>query len=114
CTDVLRIVLATHALESDGIWRTVLPDWFVAACSKEGNLGVANDAPGAPWRLEAWLSWFVNPEFELNRPWHWWNSEVLDPETLRIEIEADGIPFESEALRWLIAASGAAELREEP
>jgi hypothetical protein len=76
CTDVLRAVLVTQAGEDDGVWRTVLPDWFVAACSSEG---VAGDDPDGPWQLEAWLSWFVNPEFALERPWYWWRGSVVDP-----------------------------------
>jgi len=110
CTDVLRAVLVTQAGEDDGVWRTVLPDWFVAACSSEG---VAGDDPDGPWQLEAWLSWFVNPEFALERPWYWWRGSVVDPKTLRIELDVEGWPFPVDALRWLVIASGAVELQEE-
>jgi len=113
CKDVLRVVLVTQALENDGVWRTVLPDWFVTASASGGNAGVADEDPEAPWQLEAWLSWFVNPEFELNRPWYWWRSSVIDPTTLLIEVEVEKWPFPYDALRWLATAAGATELREE-
>jgi hypothetical protein len=49
---------------------------------------------------------------EDDRSWRWWDSTVTAADNLRVEVEIDGWPFGSGALRWLVRAAGAVDLVE--
>jgi hypothetical protein len=121
--EVLGVVL-THAAASPprpslGVWRRLLPEWFVESCAPEQSREQAErglrwwrDLPPEerarvsreqPWRLADWLYWLRPPE----RQWFWWHAVVESPDTLRVMVEIPSWPAPLGALEWLLRAAGA-------
>jgi len=117
CREVLEIVLRQDPARwpSDAEWRELLPAWFVQASADEISREEAErrlhlplrkrDELDEPWSVGAFVYWFL-PD---NRYWSWWDAVVLSPDRLRIELEAADV-FPSEALAWLLRASGASSV----
>lgn len=77
-----------------------IPEWFERACAPEGR------STGERWSVRGWL-WWAHPN---RRLWFWWDARVVRPGVGVAEIAPEGAPFPSEALRWLLKASGATEV----
>lgn len=121
CKEVLFVVLQQDAdhWPSDGRWRALLPEWFVAQCSKELTKEEADRwlkawhqlppeeqsrAVGEiKWSVANWVYWFQPDE----RQWFWWDAMIKDPNTIQIAVEVLGWPFPWGELDWLLRASGA-------
>lgn len=120
---VLQVVLDHLApWPTDDEWRTMLPAWFVQACAPEQTqeeaerwlehwhslspeLKAEEDAQTA-WSLTNWVHWFDPQRDGGDRGWSWWDAGVYDSSTGWVEIEVDGHPYPSGALRWLLRACG--------
>jgi hypothetical protein len=118
---VLQVVLDHQApWPTDHQWRTMLPAWFVRACAPERTQEEAQrwlehwrtlspelkaEAEVTAWSLLNWLGWF-DPRGDLDRGWAWWNAGVYDSATGWVEIEVEGHPYPTGALRWLLRAAG--------
>jgi hypothetical protein len=101
-------------------WRTLLPFWFVAACSPEMTPEEAEtwlvrwqrltdaerraEEAGKPWSLANWLYW-MDPD---RRGWWWW--EYQQEPGLRVIVQVDEWPFPWGALAWLLRAAGAIDV----
>jgi len=107
---------------ADDEWPRLLPDWVVRASAREPT---RDDATAwlarwqwltpeeqsrveatAPWTLLNWIHWF-RPE---NRQWYWWNARVQNPGLALVEVQIDGWPAPTGALRWLLRVAGAFEV----
>jgi hypothetical protein len=118
--EVLRVV-DEHSADWPDLdrWRSLLPDWFVAACSPEHTpaeaaaeqerirrLPPAEQAEAAAnqgWTLSNWLYWLEPAQ----RQWFWWNATTPSPDTVLIDIWIAGWPAPLGALDWLLRAAGA-------
>ena len=111
--EVLAVVLKQPYRVSVERWRQDLPPWFVQKCAAEITHEEAQRRKHLPvdqraalaqtWSLSGWLYWFRPGE----RPWRWWNAEVISPDFLRVSLSVPGIPYPSGALEWLLHCSGA-------
>ena len=79
-----------------------IPEWFRHACAPEGE-------SSERWSLAEWLPW-ADPDM---RQWFWWDAEVVAHGAGEVRIETTGWPYPSAALRFLLEASGARDVREE-
>jgi len=102
----------------DDEWRSVLPEWFVSRCAKEKSEDEARTwlewwrtlpheqraiASRENWSLSNWVAWFEPDE----RQWIWWGAWIEGPNSIRVTVAVDGLPFAWGALEWLFLASGA-------
>lgn len=125
--EVLTLVNQHGAGEwpSDDDWRNSLPEWFVFRCAPDMSQAESDaelarwqslspeeqsEWAAEPWSLENWIYWFL-PE---NRYWYWWDAKPLDGKVFVIAVEVHEHPFPSDALEWLLRASGAERITEEP
>jgi hypothetical protein len=130
--EVLEAVLShmrDAGLTTDG-WRSILPDWFVAACAQERSPDAVDpwevelsrvpreqrfqwvlEHPrhtarelhtDKPWRVSAFVFWF-KPE---NREWWWWDARVEDANALTIHLCVED-DYSYGALVWLLKTAGA-------
>lgn len=122
--EVLRIVVQQHetrpALDP---WTRILPQWFLDACAPEQSPAEAERwsqwwrslpreeqrevEAATPWSLQNWIYWFERE----NRQWYWWDAVVDSPDAMRVAVEVDGWPFPWGALRWLLKAAGAVDVK---
>jgi len=107
------------------MWRSLLPSWFIAQCAEEKSKEESAQwmdwwrrlpreeqtraEREKKWSLNSWLYWFQPDE----RQWFWWDAAVEDPDTVRVIVEVEGLPFPWGALDWLFRASGATGIQEE-
>ncbi|GAA0973595.1 hypothetical protein ENKNEFLB_00459 [Nocardioides aquaticus] len=82
-----------------------LPPWFRQACAPEG----ARSPDERRWTARSWLSWF-DPS---DRPWRWWDAEVVTPDLVRVRVEVPGWPVALGALAWALEAAGAVDVTED-
>nr|WP_031507951.1 hypothetical protein [Streptomyces megasporus] len=98
-------------LPTDGV-----PDWFVAACSQDGDGApdFARDGRAAyqahtesrPWPLRNWLHRF-DPDDD-SRGWQWWDITRTGPSRVRIWVDGWGESFFGcQELRWAAYTAGA-------
>src|SRR5690606_3887093 len=80
-----------------------IPDWFRRACAPEGQ------SSDERWSLAEWLPW-ADPDM---RQWFWWDARVVAHGGGEVRIETTGWPYPSGALRFLLEASGARDVRED-
>ena len=79
---------------SAGEWRTLLPEWFVAACVDDAAV---RDCVLDKWSLRAWTYWF-QPD---HRQWRWWDARVTDGRIV-VELLVLQRPYLRGALEWLL------------
>jgi len=119
-TEALQRVIETSQREelSNAEWARILPAWLVESFAPERSqeeaeawlrwwrqLPPREQARAAAedrWSLENWLYWF-RPE---QRSWRWWTGQIMNPDSLEIVVETEGLPVASGALEWLIRAAG--------
>jgi len=118
--DVLEIVCSQGTPSDPEKWRDLLPRWFVNQLAPEPSqeefakylllpYEERMKAENNEWTLAGWLHWF-EPD---NRYWCWWDGAVMDRNTLVVAIEVTEWPFPWEALKWLLLAAGATEVKAE-
>jgi len=83
-------------------WRTLLPDWFVAACVDDAEV---KDCVLDRWSLRAWTYWF-QPDL---RKWRWWDAEV-GGDRLAVTLLVLQRPYLRGALEWLLKVAGDARV----
>jgi hypothetical protein len=104
-------------------WRSILPDWFVAACAPDRSAEETEEwltrwrsltpteqgraTREQKWALSDWLFWLEPSE----RQWFWWNSGTTNANTVYVVVEVAGWPAPLGALDWLLRASGAIDIR---
>lgn len=118
--ETLEVVLSQNPAEwpTVGVWRSILPKWFVEQCAEEISQAEAERRLRLPieerlrlgqrWSVEGWVHWFQPSE----RYWQWWEGIVEDEDTLRIGLLVEELTFPYGALEWLLKASGASSLEE--
>jgi hypothetical protein len=116
-------VLAGWPAEDE--WASQLPAWFVSECAPEKSPNAveremeahaalpwgerAHRAQTEKWPLLEWVYWFRPGE----RSWYWWDGSVqAGDRKVVVEVVAEGSPFASGALDWLLRASGSGPLDE--
>jgi hypothetical protein len=95
------------------LWRSILPVWFIEACSDEISREEAERRRRLPveerqklaerWSVGAWVHWFKTAE----RQWFWWSGRVISADELLIQVEVHGFPFPAGSLKWLLVSAGA-------
>ena len=60
------------------------------------------------WTRLDWLWWFEAEQ----RYWWWWDAAIPEPDRLRVQVAMADWPFPWDALRFLLRAAGASEVRE--
>lgn len=101
---VLRPVL--DAMLSSG-WRWSetegeppgLPEYFRQRCRPDS----VDPETTEEWSLQEWLSWTALED----RQWMWRAARITTEDGFELTVESTGSPFPSDALRWLLRASGA-------
>jgi hypothetical protein len=124
CREVLAPVIARQAAPwpADDEWSALLPSWFVRACVSEQSEGEsaawlarwqalspdeqAREAETAEWSLLNWVEWF-RPEM---REWFWWDAAAESGDVAVVEVQIDGWPAPTGALKWLLRAAGAVDV----
>jgi hypothetical protein len=107
-------------------WSRLLPAWFVEGCAPERDQDEAEQwlawwrtlpadeqarvSSEQRWSLADWLYWLEPSE----RQWFWWDAAVEDSTRLRVMVEVSGLPAPLGALLWLLRASGAGTIAEDP
>jgi hypothetical protein len=61
-----------------------------------------------PWTAMDWLYWF-EPE---QRSWWWWDARATE-DAFEIRVAVEDYPFGIGALRWLLKAAGARDVRDD-
>lgn len=79
-------------------WRTLLPEWFTAACVDDAEV---RDCVLDKWSLRAWTYWF-QPDL---RKWRWWDARV-DGDRLVVSLLVLQRPYLRGALEWLLKVAG--------
>lgn len=85
-------------------WRSVLPAWFVEACSPLPASKNTSDV----WSLDAWIHWFTDEE----RSWEWIGSTVVNQNRFDITLSVIEFPFAKGALEWAIMTAGGTNIQE--
>jgi hypothetical protein len=96
--EVLDVVVGRAAAGGDwpgtSEWRTLLPDWFTAACVDDAEV---KDCVLDKWSLRAWTYWF-QPDL---RKWRWWDARAEDG-GLAVTLLVLQRPYLRGALEWLL------------
>lgn len=125
--EVIRPILTAQKTDwpDTDTWRSLLPQWFVAACAPEMTreqaerwlvdwraMTTAQQAAATQnlaWGLADWLHW-MRPD---QKTWRLWEIRTIDPDTLRFSVAIESWPFAHGALDWLLRAAGAIAVAEE-
>lgn len=106
----------TADFEEDELPTDGVPDWFVAACSQDGD-GAPDFARSGraayqaytgsrPWSLQDWLYRFDPADG--SRGWEWWDITRAGPSRARIWVDSWGESFFGcQELRWAAYTAGA-------
>ena len=89
-------------------WESILPGWFVNPLqSKEGWITSHKREMGYidGWSLDVLVHWF-EPELD-ERQWSWWDAEVQNSHSIKVQLITSGWPFAHEALDVVLEISGA-------
>lgn len=98
-------------------WKSILPNWFVEACSPEITKEEAEklletsrgfEALANRWTVSGFIYWF-RPE---EKSWHWWEGKIKDSNTLIVQILVSEFPFAWGSLGFLLRAAGADDVEE--
>ena len=107
---VLKYGVTDHT--NRAFWLDHLPSFFTRSCSPEMTeedrarfLSLTIEERmhwGERWSLSNWLFWLTAGE----RQWFWWNAQILDQTTLKIQLIVTDEPFAKGSFIWLIQACG--------
>jgi hypothetical protein len=103
--------------ESVEKWSSLLPKWFVSACSPEMSQQDAEKLLETPegyailentWTINGFVYWFDQGM----RSWYWLSNTVENENILLLKVLTYERPFAAGALKWLIEAAGGTCIQE--